>query len=53
MKNVNVKKFDFIPKKDVTAYELAVIANIIEFQVTSDVVARMPKKIQRHFKESK
>ncbi len=45
--------FSFIPKSDITAFELAKIAETIAFQLSEPVFNKVPKSIQRHFKKEK
>ena len=41
--------FNFEPQPDITAYELALIAKAIEFQITKGIVDRLPEETKRHF----
>jgi len=45
----DVSLFNFEPQPDITAYELALIAKKIKFQINKDIVDRLPEETKRHF----
>lgn len=43
------RQYRFYPNKDITAFELALILGIINFQVDETIYKKFPPIVQKHF----